>query len=585
MATGNPRELPATVSEPAMVRFGIFELDLKRRELRRKGVLIKLQQQPYEILRLLVTHRGEWVSRELIQQGLWPDGRFVDFERGINTAIMKLRHALRESASAPAYIETAPRLGYRLMAPVVEPQSETTTSDAIAILPLEDLSNNPDTQFFVDGLTDALITEMARLSGLRVVSRTTMQRYKNSSKTVREIAAELKVPTIVEGSVLRSGDRIRISARLLDAVGDRHLWAQTYERDLKDILSLQQELVTAIACSTSKAVRQESQPAPAKEIAPKAYEGFLRGNFLLSLRAPKSLAKAIECYDAAMVLEPNWAPPYAALAEAKRIQHFMHQIASAEVVDNIRALTDKALALDPSNAQAHATLGTVLAMHLWRWNEGESRIQRALGHNPQSAHVEHLYSTILLAQGRYEEALAHIERALAIEHSSLFLRSHRVQVLLFARRYEECIRESEDLLEENSEFVMGLMNYGAALLSAGRAGEAIPVLERAEAISPLPVVLAALAEAQYLSNERWKLQETLQRLDRMYRESGAPSTTMALGSLAAGRTDEAIEWIEKAFQEHDVRLPLLSQTTPFDRIRKNEKVTAILKSVYRDASL
>jgi TolB-like protein len=292
------------------VRFGIFELDLKRRELRRKGVLIKLQQQPYEILRLLIAHKGDWVSRESIQETLWPDGCFVDFERGINTAMMKLRHALRETASAPAYVETAPRGGYRLIAPIVE-QPGKDTSSSIAILPLDDLSNDPETQFFVDGLTDGLITEMARQSGLRVVSRKTTQRYRNSSKTAREIAAELKVSTLAEGSILRSGDRIRISARVLDAVGDRHLWAQTYDRDLKDILILQQELVTAIARSTSNAIRQEGAPSTPKEINPKAYENFLRGNFLVSLRAPRALAKAIGQYHSAISLEPTWALPYA----------------------------------------------------------------------------------------------------------------------------------------------------------------------------------------------------------------------------------------------------------------------------------
>ncbi len=574
MATGDP--------EPAVVRFGIFELDLKRRELRRKGVLIKLQQQPYEILRLLVIHRGEWVSRELIQLTLWPDGRFVDFERGINTAMMKLRHALRESATAPAYVETAPRGGYRLIAPLSE-QPHEPTSDGIAILPLEDLSGDPDMQFFVDGPTDALITEMARQSGLRVVSRTTSQRYRNSGQSAREIAAELNVSTIVEGSVLRSGGRIRISARVLDRAGDRHRWAQTYDRDLKDILTLQQELITAIAHATSNAVGPASGP-PAKEIQPKAYESFLRGNFLVSLRAPKSLVKAIESYQTAISLAPDWAPPYAGLAEAKRIEDFTHHSSSAEVVENARALTSKALTLDPLNAQAHATLGAVLAMNLWRWQEGESRIQRALQYSPQSAHIEHLYSMILLLQTRYDEALDHINRALAIEHSSLFLRSHRVQVLLFARCFEECVRESEDLLEENSEFAMGLMNYGAGLLGSGRPREAVAALERAYSMSPMPIVLSALAEAYNLSGELSQCEKAVDLLRRVYREAGTSPVVMALGCLAAESTDEAVEWVEKAFEQHDVRLPLLSQTTTFDRIRSHEKVKTILLSVHRGGS-
>ena len=186
--SGKPPGLAATLSEPAVVRFGIFELDLRRRELTRRGVLIKLHQQPYEILALLVRQRGELVSRELIQQALWPNGHFVDFERGINTAIRKLRRALRESASAPAYIETAPRVGYRLIAQVVEQPAEARI-ETIAVLPLKDLSNDPDAQFFVDALTDALITEIARQSDLRVVSHTTTEaieiRRKPRAKSLR----------------------------------------------------------------------------------------------------------------------------------------------------------------------------------------------------------------------------------------------------------------------------------------------------------------------------------------------------------------------------------------------------------------
>jgi TolB-like protein/thioredoxin-like negative regulator of GroEL len=576
---GKAPGLAATLSEPAVVRFGVFELDLRRRELRRKGALVKLHQQPYEILALLVRHRGELVSRELIQQTLWPDGHFVDFERGINTAIRKLRRALCESASAPAYVETTPRVGYRLIAQVVEQPAEARI-ETIAVLPLKDLSNDPEAQFFVDGLTDALITEIGRQSDLRVVSDTAARGYRNSQKTVREIAAELEIQAIVEGSVLRLGNRIRISARLLDAVRERHLWAQTYDRDLRDILSLQQELVTAIAGAASHSVRQGRQPAPAKEIDPRAYESFLRGNFLVSLRVPKSLAKAAEYYQAAMALEPDWAPPYAGLAEAGRIQAFAGTPSYADVVERTKALTGRALSLDPSHVQAHATLGAVIAMYLWKWEEGEDRIQLALENNPRSAQVEHLYSTVLLAQGRYEQALQHIDAALAIEHSSLFLRSHRAQVLLFARRYEESIHESEDFLSEHSGFAMGLLNYGAALMLAGRSCDALPALERAYAMSPIPAVLPAMGEAYLAMGQKAEVKNVVERLKQADREAGVPPTVMAMGSLLIDETEAALGWMEKAFHQHDIWLLLLHQLPLFDQLRNNPRATVILGSIY-----
>ena len=576
---GKPPGLAATRSEPAVVRFGIFELDLRRRELTRSGVLINLHQQPYEILALLVRHRGELVSRELIRQTLWPNGHFVDFERSINTAIRKLRRALRESASAPAYIETAPRVGYRLIAQVVEQPAEASI-ETIAVLPLKDLSNDPDAQFFVDGLTDALITEIARQSDLRVVSHATTRGYQNSQKTAREIAAELKIQAIVQGSILRSGNRIRISARLLDAVRDQHLWAQTYDRDLRDILALQQELVTVIAAAASRAVRRGSQPAPAREIDPRAYESFLRGNFLVSLRAPNSLAKAAEYYQTAMALEPDWAPPYAGLAETKRIQAYAGNPSYIEVVERTKALTGSALSLDPSNAQAHATLGSVIAMYLWKWEEGEERIQLALENNPRSARVEHLYSMVLLAQGRYEEALHHVDAALAMEHSSLFLRSHRAQVLLFARRYAESIQESEDFITDHSGFAMGLLNYGAALMLAGRPRESVPALDRAYAMSPIPAVLPALGEAYLAMGQMEEVKKIVERLKEADREVGVPPSVMAMGSLLIDETETALGWMEKAFHQHDIWLLLLNQLPLFDQVRNKPRAMVVLDSIY-----
>ncbi len=242
------------VSMEATARFGIFELDPRRRELRRKGVRVPLQQQPLALLHLLLARQGDIVSREQIEQTLWPDDRIIDFERSINTAIRKLRRALRDDAGAPTYIETVPRAGYRLMIPVTGGTEKKQAPCAIGVLPLRDLTGTPDPRHFVDGLTDALITELARGTRLRVVSRCTMSRYKDSQQSLPEIARELNVQAVVEGSVLRSENRIRISARLLDATEDRHLWAQAYDRNLQDTFRLSDEIADAIASSAAQAL-------------------------------------------------------------------------------------------------------------------------------------------------------------------------------------------------------------------------------------------------------------------------------------------------------------------------------------------
>jgi TolB-like protein/Tfp pilus assembly protein PilF len=555
-----------------VVRFGLFELDLRSSELRRKGVKIKLQQQPFEILRLLVAHRGEFVSRESIQKTLWPDNYFVDFEGSINTAVMKLRRALRENADSPTYIETVARNGYRWIAPIMgEPAAQSTGIRAIAILPLQDLSGLPDTEYFVDGLTDALITEMAQRSRLHVVSRMTTLRYKHSQLSMRQIAEELNVQAVVEGSILRSGDRIRISARLLDAIEDRHLWAQTYDRDLKDILRLQQEVVTAIVSSAALALKQEIASTTPRQINPRAYESFLKGNFLFSLRAITSLSKAIECYETATSLEPAWAPPFAMIAECHRILDMFKHRSSTDIVAQATALIEKALRLDPDNPQAHATMGAVLAMNQWKWQEGEQRIQFAQRANPQSSQIELLYSIVMLMQGRHDKALHHIDLALSIDPSSLFLRSHRAQILLFARRFEESFRESEDLLEQSSDFAMGLMNYGGALVDSGRPAEALLALERAFAKTPLPTALMAITKAHCDLGRLDDARADLNRLHLMYREGCCSPAVLAVGHLILGEVDSAYHWLEAACAERDSYLPLLIQLPLVDQIRQDAR--------------
>jgi TolB-like protein/tetratricopeptide (TPR) repeat protein len=561
-----------------IVRFGIFELDLSRNELRRKGVRIKVHQQPFEILRLLVEHRGEMVSRQLIQKTLWPEDHFVDFERSINTAIMRLRHALRESAKSPAYIETVARTGYRLLVPVVE-EGEGRRIRAIAILPLQDLSGLPDTQYFVDGLTDSLVTAMAVASDLRVVSRPSMQIYKDSRLSSREIAKELNVQALVEGSILRAGDRIRISARLLDASEDRHLWAQTYDRELKNILLLQQEIVSAIVGSTTTALKQGAKPTATRQINPRAYESFLRGNFLMSMRVPDQMSKAAECYEHAIFLEPEWASPYAMLADCCRMQDFHNYSTSKQLLARASTLTEKALRLEPNNARANAAIGAMLAIHEWKWKAGEERLHAALRADPRCSQIEHIYSQVLLNMGRYDEALRHADLSLSIDPSSLFLWSYRAQILLFARRYDESLRESERVLEQHPTFAMGLLNYAGALAHLGRLPEALSAFERAFAGTGLAVALVGVMYIHLKLKRSEEANADMERLKQMHREGNCSPAVLGWGHLAVGDIEGAFPLLEAAIAEHDTRLSLFIHMPHFDIIRDDERFVGMLRQM------
>src|SRR6266571_5070832 len=295
------------------VRFGIFELDANAGELRREGVKVRLQDQPLQILQILLQRPGEVVTREELQQKIWPSDTFVDFDHGINNAIKRLREALGDTAETPCYVETLPRRGYRFIGKI---EYETPKFRSLAVLPLENLSHDPEQEYFAEGLTEALITTLAKIGELRVVSRTSAMLYKNVYKPLREIARELEVDAIVEGTVLRAGDRVRITAQLIDAAKETHLWAESYERDLRDVLALQAEVAQAIAREIRVKLTPVDQArfAEVRAVDPDAYEAYLRGRYHWN-RRPSEFAKAIQCFQEAIAKDSTYVAAYAGLAD------------------------------------------------------------------------------------------------------------------------------------------------------------------------------------------------------------------------------------------------------------------------------
>src|SRR2546426_7493191 len=289
------------------VRFGVFEVDLRVGELRKRGVKIKLQDQPFQILQILLEHSGEVVTREELRERIWPADTFVDFDQGLNNAIKRLRESLSDSPDNPRFIETIPRRGYRFIG---MPGSSTPgRMRSLAVLPLENLSHDPQQEYFAEGLTEALITTLAKIGELRVVSRTSAMLYKDVRKPLREIARELEVDAIVEGTVLRAGHRVRITAQLIDAANETHLWAESYERHLRDVLHLQAEVAEAIA----KQVRVKLTPqerahlAQTQPVNPEAYEAYLKGRYHWLRRSGEELPKAVQYFEQAIATDPTYA--------------------------------------------------------------------------------------------------------------------------------------------------------------------------------------------------------------------------------------------------------------------------------------
>ena len=411
-------------------RFGDFAFDPSSGELHKHGRKVRLQEQPFQILMLLLARPGEVVTREEVRQALWPSDTFVDFGVGLNSAVKRLRDALEDSAEEPRFVETIPRRGYRFIASLESPtlpslppppmplptatevpakagrqsrfsrvappsilavvlvalvvsgtgdrsrgdRSGPVPVKSIAVLPFENLTGDGEQDYFVDGMTDAVITHLAQVRALRVISRTSTMHYKGTTKRLPRIAEELSADAMVEGTVARSGDRVRVTAQLIHASTDRHLWARSYDRELRDVLALQAELAAAIVQAVQVKLQPEerSRIARAGAVNPDAYDAYLKGRFYFSKRSPQGMAKAIEYFQRAIDKDPTYAPAWSGLSDTYR--HFgILGLPPRECMPKAEAAARKALALDDTLAEAHISLAAVLYRHNWDWpGAGES---------------------------------------------------------------------------------------------------------------------------------------------------------------------------------------------------------------------
>lgn len=299
---------------PPPYRFGVFEFDPRAGELRKQGMKLKLQGQPLDILTMLLERPGEVVTREDLQKRLWASDTIVEFDHSLNAAIKRLRDALDDSAETPRYVETSARRGYRFIGHI---ERDIARFLSLAVLPLENLSHDPEQEYFAEGLTEALTTTLAKIGDLRVVSRTSAMLYKGARKSLREIAQELEVDAVVEGTVLQVGRRVRITAQLIDARGETHLWAESYERDLRNVLALQADVARAIAREVEVKLtpHEEAQLSQARSVDPEAYEAYLKGRYCWNRRTKDGFPKAVQYFREAIAKDPGYAEAYAGLAD------------------------------------------------------------------------------------------------------------------------------------------------------------------------------------------------------------------------------------------------------------------------------
>lgn len=559
------------------IRFSDFEVDVRASELRKQGVKVKLQDQPFQILQILLEHPGEVVTREELQQRIWPADTFVDFDHGLYNAIKRLREALGDSAEKPRFIETLSRRGYRFIG---NTEVSPGRIESLAVLPLENLSRDPEQDYFAEGLTEALITTLAIIGDLRVVSRTSAMQYKGVRKPLREIARELGVDVIVEGTVLRAGHRVRITAQLIEATKETHLWAASYDRNLRDILALQSELAQAIAREIQVKLTPQEQVNLARvhPVDPEAYEAYLKGRYYWNKRSGDALTKGAECFRQAIEKDPTYAAAYAGLADCAGSAGWLGFLSPDEGCGKGKTLALKALELDPTLADAHASLAWAAVHHDYDFLAAEREYERSIELNPGYATAHQWFGIFLAAVGRFEEAITELQRALRLDPVSLMINASLAWVYLCARRYDQAIEQWKKTLDLDPNFAHVHWGLGLGYLQKARYEQALAEMRKAVQLShDAPLVVGLLGEAYAATGGRDEAQKVLQQLTELSKQRYVTPYVVGRIYTALNEKEEALRWLETAYRERAVWMVWLKVDARLDGLRSDPRFQDLLR--------
>jgi TolB-like protein/DNA-binding winged helix-turn-helix (wHTH) protein/Tfp pilus assembly protein PilF len=602
------------------VRFGVFTVDLAAGELLKHGIRLRLQDRPLQLLIALIEKPGEIVTREELRERLWPDGTFVDFDHGISSAVNKLRSALNDTAGNPRYIETIGSRGYRFLYPVTPiPASDGVSVPAstsrrrssrlalltggvgvmavvalfaygdffraappasspirsIAVMPLRNLSSDPAQAYFSEGLTDELITRLTSLEGVRVISRLSAMRYRDSPKPLPEIARELNVDALLQGSVLESNGRVRITVQLVDGPTDRHIWAESYERDHSDILELQADVARDIAERIHVRVNPAAARRPARErrLHPDAHRAYLLARHRWYTRHEDQLLQAIADFQRAIAIDPDFALAYAGLADVYLVLPLLSRVTQEEAYPKAREAADRAIRLDPFLAEAHNSIASVRLYLEWDFAGAEQAFRRAIELNPGYATAHQWYAELLSFLARDEEAIREIVTALELDPLSAVMHHQAGQTYQQARQYEQAVQEYRIAETLDRVFVAPRMFMSLAYRRMGMLAEAAEAMKSAfpgekQWIDELAAAAAGGDLRAYLRSE----QNITAQLAR-------PAYYFGLYEAALGRNAEALQWLEKAYERRDECLLYLKVDPEWDPIRAEPRFQALLQKV------
>jgi TolB-like protein/DNA-binding winged helix-turn-helix (wHTH) protein/Tfp pilus assembly protein PilF len=626
----------AVASSPTsagIICFGEFEADTRSRELVRNGSRVRLPDQAFQVLAILLERPGDLVTREEIQRELWPSDTFVDFDHGLNNAVNRLREALEDSADSPQFIETLPRRGYRFVGTARRKQRTAFTTQpstlsaedltrphilvaerrlgrsyvwiaiaiaivmsaflvinkflienggspasirSLAVLPLDNLSGDPAQDYFADGMTDALITDLAKIGSLRVISRTSAMTYKNRRKPISEVARELNVDAVVEGSVVRSGNRVRINAQLILARPERHIWANSYERDVANVVALQGEVAQAIAREIQIRLteREQMHLEVNQPVNPEAYNEYLLARDFLFRADKGNLDQARRHFEQAIHLDPNYAPAWAGLADAYRLLGGGAFMPAADAEQKSRLAVERAIESDPDLAEAHAALGSIQTYIDWNWAAADASFRRALALEPGNVSALTGAARLDIILGRAPDALQLARNA--VERNPLDPRSYRVLAhsARFAGQLDEALDALNKAVQLNPNSPLTHLELGSVYLAKSQPQQALAEMDQEKGPE---YRLTGLAMAYHALGKRRESDEALTDLINRYGRVAAFQVAEAYAFR--GEADHVIYWLERAYTQRDGALVGVKANPVFKSLHGDPRYTAFLKKM------
>ncbi|MET4804071.1 winged helix-turn-helix domain-containing protein [Bradyrhizobium sp. LB11.1] len=615
-------------------RFGAFEADPRSGELVKNGRRVRLQEQPFQLLSALLDRPGKLVTREELRTLLWPQ-TVVDYDHGLNKAVSKIREALGDSAESPRFVETVARRGYRFLAdvtvvvdgspardpdpPPVAPQVAPPVRPVVgrrhglfasiglilllavallawlsswrevpqaihslAVLPLVDTSEDPSQDFFADGMTGELITQLGKVDALRVISRTSAMTYKGAHKSLATIARELNVDAVIEGSVMRAGGRVRITAQLIHAPDDSRVWADSYEGDVRDALTLQVRVASAVAGQVRATLNHGERAAfdKARSIDPLAYENYLKGRYFLNKRTGDGLRAAIRYFRQAIEIDRNYAEAHSGLADAYALAGDWEYgvLSTAEAFSKATAAASRALELDGTLGEAHTSLAFALDLYGWDWDVAATEYEAAIRLNPSYATAHHWYAWHLMLMGKTTEALQQFSQAQSLDPLSLIIGADIADALCISHDFDAAVAQSRKTLELDSRFAVGHYELGQALVQLGSFDQAIAEFSKAIEISGHSSVFDSnLAYAYAVSGRR----DDAGRIaaDMAIHGDTYPSAqaNIALIYVGLGDRDAALDWLDKAYAARFN--PSILLRPAFDPLRSDARFKGLMHRI------